>query len=58
MEFFDPDYVHVNVYAQGGRSSRSFLNEGRFVDNGNFTESDFLIIRGRHITVSKQEITC
>ena len=39
--FFDPDYVHVNVYAQGGRSSRSFLNEGRFVDNGNFTESDF-----------------
>ena len=39
--FFDPDYVHVNVYAQGGRSSRSFLNEGRFVDHGNFTESDF-----------------
>ena len=39
--FFDGEQVKVNVYAQGGRSSRSFLNEGRFVDYGNFTEAEF-----------------
>lgn len=39
--FFDSDSVQVKVYAQGGRSSRSYLNEGRFVDNGNFTMDDF-----------------
>lgn len=39
--FFDEKNVHVCVYAQGGRSSRSFLNEGRFVDTGKFTENEF-----------------
>lgn len=39
--FFDKNKVQVNVYAQGGRSSRSFLNEGRFIDNGNFTKAEF-----------------
>ena len=39
--FFDSKQVKVNVYAQGGRSSRSYLNEGRFIDNGNFTLDDF-----------------
>ncbi len=35
--FFDTDKVQTRVYAQGGRSSRSFLNEGRFIDNGSLT---------------------
>ena len=39
--FFEETRVQVNVYAQGGRSSRSYLNEGRFVDNGLFTVNDF-----------------
>lgn len=39
--FFDTDKVQVKVYAQGGRSSRSFLNEGRFIDNGNFSADAF-----------------
>lgn len=39
--FFSPSDVKVNVYAQGGRSSRSFLNEGRFIDTGRFTVNDF-----------------
>lgn len=39
--FFDEEQVKVNVYAQGGRSSRSYLNEGRFIDNGNFTMDEF-----------------
>ncbi len=34
--FFDDDTEVLN-YALGGRSSRSFLNEGRFYDNGRFT---------------------
>lgn len=39
--FFAPSDVKVNVYAQGGRSSRSFLNEGRFIDTGKFTVNEF-----------------
>jgi len=39
--FFAPSAVKVNVYAQGGRSSRSFLNEGRFIDTGKFTVNEF-----------------
>ena len=54
--FFDPDYVHVNVYAQGGRSSMELLNEGRFVDNGNFTESDFPYNTGRHIPYQSRRL--
>ncbi len=39
--FFDASYIKVDDYANGGRSSRSFLNEGRFIDNGLFTKDDF-----------------
>lgn len=39
--FFDTNKVQVKVYAQGGRSSRSFLNEGRFIENGNFSAEEF-----------------
>ncbi len=39
--FFAPAFVKVNDYANGGRSCRSFLNEGRFIDNGLFTINDF-----------------
>lgn len=39
--FFNQEKVQVKVYAQGGRSSRSFLNEGRFLDNGNLSMEDF-----------------
>lgn len=38
QSFFDDKNVDVQVYAQGGRSTRSYLNEGRFIDNGMFTE--------------------
>ncbi len=34
--FFD-ERTEVRNYAMGGRSSRSFMNEGRFFDNGRFT---------------------
>lgn len=36
--FMDAETEILN-YALGGRSSRSFLNEGRFYDNGNFTKN-------------------
>lgn len=39
--FFDTEFVQVDDYAQGGRSSRSFLNEGRFLDRGIFTKDQF-----------------
>jgi len=35
--FFDKSKIEVIDYAMGGRSTRSFINEGRFIDNGNFT---------------------
>lgn len=35
QSFFDTDHIRVLDYAMGGRSTRSFLNEGRFTDNGN-----------------------
>lgn len=41
QSFFDEEKVRVAVYAQGGRSSRSFLNEGRFIDYGNFSLEEF-----------------
>lgn len=41
QNFFNENNIQVNDYAQGGRSSRSFLNEGRFVDRGNFTKDEF-----------------
>lgn len=39
--FFSSEDIKVLDYAEGGRSSRSFLNEGRFIDNGLFTEDEF-----------------
>jgi len=39
--FFKEGTVEVFNYANGGRSSRSFLNEGRFTDNGLFTKEEF-----------------
>lgn len=39
--FFNEEQVQVKVYAQGGRSSRSFLNEGRFLDYGIFSKEEW-----------------
>ena len=39
QDFIDTDKVTVKNYAQGGRSSRSFINEGRLIDTGKFTTS-------------------
>lgn len=49
QNFFDDRYVSVNNYAQGGRSVRSFLNEGK-LDNilNNIKEGDYLLIQFGH----------
>lgn len=39
--FFDEEKVIVRDYAQAGRSTRSFLNEGRFLDDERFGTTDF-----------------
>lgn len=39
QSYFDSDHIRVLDYAMGGRSTRSFLNEGRFTDNGNHDSS-------------------
>lgn len=39
--FFDQNKVRVMDYAQAGRSTRSFLNEGRFLDDGRFGRTEF-----------------
>lgn len=39
QSFLDEEYVTVKNYAQGGRSSRSFINEGRIFDTGKFNTS-------------------
>ena len=39
QDFIDAEKVLVRNYAQGGRSSRSFINEGRLIDTGKFTSS-------------------
>lgn len=36
-KYFDGSKVTIRNYAEGGRSARSFINEGRLVDNGKFT---------------------
>ncbi len=38
LRFFFDEAVEIRNYAMGGRSCRSFLNEGRFVDDGRFTK--------------------
>ncbi|MBQ9519646.1 MAG: hypothetical protein IJR59_07115, partial [Firmicutes bacterium] len=47
--FFDTSYVTVNNYAQGGRSVRSFLNEGK-LDTiiNNLKEGDYLLVQFGH----------
>lgn len=35
--YIDTDKVNIRNYSEGGRSARSFINEGRLIDNGNFT---------------------
>lgn len=40
LSLFFKEQVEVRNYARGGRSSRSFLNEGRFLDMGLFTVND------------------
>ena len=49
QNFFDEDYVTVNNYAQGGRSSRSFINEGK-LDTiiSNIKEGDYLLVQFGH----------
>lgn len=37
--YIDTDNVTIKNCAQGGRSTRSFINEGRLIDNGKFTTS-------------------
>lgn len=49
QNFFNEDYVSVNNYAQGGRSSRSFLNEGK-LDTilENIKAGDYLLMQFGH----------
>lgn len=47
--FFDERYVTVNNYAQGGRSSRSFINEGKLETIASqMKEGDYLLIQFGH----------
>ena len=41
LDSFFKKEVPVLVYAEGGRSSRSFLNEGRFMNYGIFSKDEF-----------------
>lgn len=41
QSFFDEKYVNVICCAEGGKSSRSYLNDGRFFDYGLFTTEMF-----------------
>ncbi len=49
QNFFDENFVTVNNYAQGGRSTRSFLNEGK-LDTiiKNIKAGDYLLIQFGH----------
>ncbi len=49
QSFFDEKYVTVNNYAQGGRSVRSFLNEGK-LDSilKNIKAGDYLLVQFGH----------
>lgn len=47
--FFDPDAVEVKNYAKGGRSSRSFINEGRLEQiKREIKKGDYLFIHFCH----------
>lgn len=49
QEFFDAEFVTINNYAQGGRATRSFINEGK-LDNilKNIKKGDYLFIQFGH----------
>ena len=54
--FFDPSQVTVVNYAQGGRSTRSFLNEGSLAKIAeNIKEGDYLFIQFGHNDASNQD---
>lgn len=47
--FFNEDFVKINNYAQGGRSSRSFINESKLNNiMKNIKEDDYLFIQFGH----------
>ncbi|MDO4300935.1 MAG: pectinesterase family protein [Clostridia bacterium] len=49
QNFFDERYVTINNYAQGGRSSRSFINEGKLdTIASNIKAGDYLLIQFGH----------
>ena len=50
LDSFFKKEVPVLVYAEGGRSSRSFLNEGRFMNYGYFQRMNFRMAWDRHMT--------
>ena len=65
--FFDDKFVSVISCAEGGESSGSFLNDGRFIDNGLFTKEMFpqgvgpcyeLIREGDFVFIQFSKIIC
>ena len=47
--FFDPEYVEIKNYSKGGRSSRSFINEGRLEQiKREIKKGDYLFIHFCH----------
>lgn len=47
--FFDEERVQVNNYAQGGRSSRSFINEGKLdTIKSKIKKGDYLLVQFGH----------
>ncbi len=59
QKFFNEDAVTINNYANGGRSLRSFLNDGYFdkIIN-NISEGDFLLIQFGHDDCANGEKYC
>ncbi|MBQ9519076.1 MAG: hypothetical protein IJR59_04195 [Firmicutes bacterium] len=53
--FFDEKYVQVNDYAQGGRSSRSFINESKLENiKKNIKSGDYLFVQFGHNDCANQ----
>lgn len=49
QEFFDADSITIQNYAQGGRSCRTFINEGKLNSiSENIGEGDYLLIQFGH----------
>lgn len=49
QDFFDKELVTINNYAQGGRSTRSFINEGKLATiEGKISEGDYLFVQFGH----------